>query len=332
MSAQDDLVKECLARLRDTGPTWEDDSVDVIAYLKEWHGGFFYSSAGQGLVALLQREWRERNPAFEPFEAPVRIWNLTFWHRRFLHPIVTLVPEKRRIFWCCSPRNVGKGHVVEFLSTPEAASSDVFQNADVVFRGVLDATLLLHNMEKLAMRYGDKAVKGHPPGIIYCDFQHLTALTPSILNALERLSDVGQKLEHGRFRGDEIVLRSHLLVFANAPPPKSLDQRCVWLLQPQSLADQPLWEYPFVQPGHAAANAVVAAISAAVPLPEDVPVAPVAMVPAVPGAAAAAVGALAVPAALAPGVVLPVAGGAAAAPGMPLLAPAAPAAGGCAVM
>ena len=208
--------------------------------------------------------------------------------------------------------------MVEFLSTPEAAASDVFQHAEVIFRGVLDATLLLQNMEKLAMRYGDKAIRGHPPGVIYCDFQHLVSLTPSIINAVERLSDVGQKLEHGRFRGDEIVLRSHLLVFANAPPPKSLDQRCVWLLQPQSLADQPAW-YPFVQPGHAAANAAVAAISAAVALPEDLPLAPAAIVAAVPGAVAAG-GPVAVAAPLPPGVVLPVAGGAA------------PAAGGCAVM
>ena len=208
--------------------------------------------------------------------------------------------------------------MVEFLSTPEAAASDVFQHAEVIFRGVLDATLLLQNMEKLAMRYGDKAIRGHPPGVIYCDFQHLVSLTPSIINAVERLSDVGQKLEHGRFRGDEIVLRSHLLVFANAPPPKSLDQRCVWLLQPQSLADQPAWEYPFVQPGHAAANAAVAAISAAVALPEDVLAAPAVVVAAVPGAVAAG-GPVAV-AAAAPGVVLPLAGGAA------------PAAGGCAVM
>ena len=71
MNAQDDLVKECMARMKENGTAWEDDSVDVIAYLKESHGGFFYSTTGQSFVELLKREWRERNPPFQAFEALV---------------------------------------------------------------------------------------------------------------------------------------------------------------------------------------------------------------------------------------------------------------------
>ena len=78
------------------------------------------------------------------------------------------------------------------------------------------------------------------------------------------------------FKGAEVTLRSHVVVFANCGPPEYFSKRCVWLLEPRSLGDQPAWQYPYLQPGQAAAAAAIAAASAAVPLPEDAPaVAPV---------------------------------------------------------
>jgi hypothetical protein len=210
-----------------------------------------------------------RVQAFVPFAPPAdRQWNLTFWHRRFLYPIPTEMPEKRRIYWCKAPRNSGKGHLLEFLCTRSAFDEPLFA-VSTPFRGYVDASLLLANMEKFAMRYADKAINEQPPGWVICDFPFETELTDVILRGLERLSDVGQPLEHGRFRGAEVCLRSHIIVFANVGPPEFLRERCLWLLEPASLVDQPAWQHPYLPAGHAAAAAAAAAGSAALPLPED---------------------------------------------------------------
>ena len=252
---------------------------DVKDYLKESHAGFLFSSAGQAFLEILQREWRERNPPFVPFDVPDRQWTLTFWQRRFVFPIFTTLPQKRRLFWCQGPRNNGKGDCAEFLSDRRACRSQVFDNITLVFRGALNATLLLANMEKFCMRYGDKASDGKLPGLVYCDFMFDFVLTEGVLAALERLTDVGQGLEHGRYKGSEVCLNSHIVVFANEGPPQSFRERCVWLLRPDALDAQPAWEYPFLQPGHVGAAAATVAASAAVPLPEGVaaglPAAPV---------------------------------------------------------
>ena len=274
LSAGDDMVQECLKRLLDDGEDWEHDVAPVKAYLKLSHPKFLYSKEGQGFLQLLQKEWRDRNPDFEPFEMPLRKWMLTLWQRRFVYPILTTLPEKRRLFWCHAPRDAGKGTVVEFLSDRRANESNVFQHTEVVFRGIMNATLLLQNLEKFTMRYSNKAVRGKPPGIIYCDFMHDFTFTDEVWAALERFTDVGQELEHGRFQGSQVCLHSHVVVFANEGPPASFSERCVWLLRPQSLGHQPVWEYPFKQPGHVAASVHQVALSAAVPLPEDAAPAP----------------------------------------------------------
>ena len=166
--------------------------------------------------------------------------------------------------------------MAEFLHSPEAWNSTVFESTPLNFPGCIDATYLVQNMRDFAMRYADAAVNESPPGIIVLDFPLEYEFTTSTVATIERLSDVGQPLNHGKFKGAETALNSHVVVFANVMPPSGLLRRCIWLLRVNDLESQPQWEYPGASVVAAAEAQAAVQRSAAVPLPEDIAVAPVA--------------------------------------------------------
>lgn len=171
-SAQDELVMDCKRRVRDGVATWSEGKKDVIAYLEATNPAYPYSRQGKEFLNDLHKEWQTRNrPPVEAFpEAPAPEWLLTFWQRRLLLPIATTAPERRRIFWVRTKRNAGKGVLAEFLMSPEAHQTEIFDGVHLPYRGAIDATLLCTNVVNFAMRYADKSVDDQPPGLVICDF------------------------------------------------------------------------------------------------------------------------------------------------------------------
>ena len=233
--------------------------------------------------------------------------------------LVTLPAERRRIFWIKSVPNSGKGIMVEFLNTATAWITPVFQNVDLEFPGCLEITSCLSSLRDFAMLYQDAHVNHKPPGLVVVDAPKEMKFGKKACSTLERAADAGQCLTFAKYRGGKPVLNSHVVIFANVDPPRSLEERCVWLLDVQGLDHQTQWQYPFLPPNHAHTAHALAMASAAVPLPEDVPVP-------LPGA-----GPPALAAAAPPGVVVaPAAGAALAAAAAVLVAAGGPALGAAA--
>jgi len=143
-----------------------------------------------------------------------------------------------------------------------------------VYPGCVEGTFVLGRLRDFAMLYAAKSINAKPPGVIVLDYPKGTEFTPRLVNALEKLTDIGQPLTHGKYKGAEPILHSHVVVFSNEDPPQALLHRELWLLVVADLQDQPAFQHPGAAPGaHVAANAA-AAVSANVPLPEDVALAP----------------------------------------------------------
>ncbi len=274
-SAQDDMVIEFRRRV-EPKETFESSIENAVAYMEkrypaEWH----LRGARAKLVDMAFAAWEKERPRFQGYNQPQRVWLLTFWQRRLLFVLATELPLKRRLFWIVGAPDCGKGTLAEFLFCFLAWHAAIFDNVPLVFPGCMEATYVLGKLRDFAMLYAEKSIQGKPPGIIVLDYPKNTDFTAELVSAIEKLTDVGQPLTHGKYKGAEPILHSHVVVCSNQEPPKGLLHREIWLLRVANLAAQPAWQYPGAAPGgNAAANAAVAA-SAAVALPEDQALAPI---------------------------------------------------------
>ena len=269
-SAHDAVVIEFRERLQHA-ETFDEYVKSAVAHMEQVHPGDWFLRGGQAkLLVMAKQLWRTDRLAFQSDSPlPPRQWVLTLWQRRVLFALATERPQKRRLFWIQGSPGCGKGSLAEFLFAADAWNTSVFENVPLRFPGCMEATFALDKLQDFAMLYAKNSVDDSPPGIIVLDFPKATKFSPALVTALEKLTDVGQPVTHGKYKGAEPVLQSHVVVFSNAPPLEGLPHRSLWLLRVAGVVAAPEWEYPGAARGADAATLLRVQASAAVPLPED---------------------------------------------------------------
>lgn len=284
---KDEMVIEFKKRLdTSSAATFEESVTRAAAFMEltypaEWALGRTQDS----LLKVARKVWDAERPIYQAQEIPIKMWALTFWQRRLLFRLARLGPRKRRLFWIVGAPSTGKGEATEFLFSPAAWATEVFQNLPIAFQGCVEATYLIERIRDFSMRYADASINGVPPKLIVLDYPKGTEFLAALISNIEKLTDVGQPLTHGKFKGAEPVLHSHVVVFSNVEPPEKLLHRCIWRLKVDAIDSQPNWTFPGASEDALDAGSAAALASATVPLPEDLDLAPAGF--AVPGPAPA---------------------------------------------
>ena len=112
------------------------------------------------------------------------------------------------------------------------------------FRGALNGTTIV-KVYDFAMKYSKK----EGVGCLYYDLPRATKeLSRKQLELLEAMSNTGCEQEGIKYNGSTVVVRAHIIVFSNHPPPKELLHKKIMSLRVTS-AQQPAEELEWTWPG-----------------------------------------------------------------------------------
>ena len=270
MNARDEQAIRLKSKMDITAATFTEAAAPVYTHIENYEPGLVFTKRGREEIHdFLEGEYKKRRHQTVAYEIPRRDWQLAFWHRRLLHALVSMSPEKRRLFWIKSTPDAGKGTFGEYLGDHDGWIPDLFPNIVAPYPGVLNVTSYFTDGEKLAQMYSNAHVGVVPPGILIVDFGKDTdEFTKPQLKGMELLANVGEPLNGARYGGHSRQLKSHAVVFSNASPPAGLLDRCVWLLDVQAIDHEPDWTWPFKPRDHAQQASDRVAASALRPLPE----------------------------------------------------------------
>lgn len=120
--------------------------------------------------------------------------------------------------------------------------ADFWQHRNLPVRTVMDITYC-KNLEDLADRY----VRNGHPGILALDLAKGKAknMSQATLEFLEKITDTGMTIFSDKYRGTQVTLRSHIMIFSNEPPPPQLFHKKIYHMKVLD-KDQPA---SFTMPG-----------------------------------------------------------------------------------
>ena len=108
-------------------------------------------------------------------------------------------------------------------------------------RNALNVTSITR-LDDFVMKYGKKGF----PGVWYFDQpKHSQDFGPKLLDLLEHYTNTGCGLEGVKYEGGTVVMRSHVVVFSNHPPPTGILHKRVYHLRLHEKSQSELkWEMP----------------------------------------------------------------------------------------
>jgi hypothetical protein len=173
----------------------------------------------------------ERNTAGENF--PMHPWQAKLVEQLLEQP------QARRLYFIEGAFSIGKSSLTKMLGDPR-----FWQRQQQPFRGCLNVTNVA-KIDDFAMKYS----KAKHPGVLVYDLpRHSQEFTPRQLNLLEEFTNTGNAMEGVKYEGSSVVMRSHVVVFSNHPPPAGILHKKVRHLKPQR-ALQPALELEWRMPG-----------------------------------------------------------------------------------
>jgi hypothetical protein len=147
-------------------------------------------------------------------------------------------PRERRLRFVEGMFSVGKSTFTRMLQDPGFWASQGEPH-----RGALNVTNIV-KLDDFVMKYG---TKGFPGTLVFDLPRHSQSFSAKQLDLLEEYTNTGNPLEGVKYEGGTVVMRSHVLVFSNHPPPEGILHKKVYhlrLLSKDQVAEELTWEMP----------------------------------------------------------------------------------------
>jgi hypothetical protein len=167
MNKRDQQAIRLSSKLDYAAASFAEASAPVYQWISTNEPGLLLTKRGRDDIhSFLEVQWKRRRCKQTAYDMPRRAWRLPFWQRRVLYALLSMIPEKRRLFWIMSVPDAGKGTFGQYLGDADGWIADLFPNMVAQYPGVLNVTSYFTDGQRLAQMYDKAHVDDVPPGIL----------------------------------------------------------------------------------------------------------------------------------------------------------------------